>query len=43
MMQILDTSALSEEEETVLDEAIEMHPELEAIITKVSCNRIYRR
>ena len=25
---ILDTSALSEEEETVLDEAMEMHPEL---------------
>ena len=32
---ILDTSALSEEEETVLDEAMEMHPELEAIIPKI--------
>ena len=32
---ILDTSALSEEEETVLDEAIEMHPELEAILPKL--------
>ena len=27
--------ALSEEEETVLDEAIEMHPELEAILPKL--------
>ena len=32
---ILDTSALSEEEEKVLDEAVEMHPELEAIIPKI--------
>ena len=32
---ILDTSALSEEEETVLDEAVEMHPELESIIPKI--------
>lgn len=32
---ILDTSALSEEEETLLDEAIEMHPELEAILPKL--------
>ena len=32
---ILDTSALSEEEETLLDEAMEMHPELEAIIPKI--------
>ena len=32
---VLDTSALSEEEETVLDEAIEMHPELEAILPKL--------
>ena len=32
---ILDTSSLSEEEEIVLDEAIEMHPELEAIIPKI--------
>ena len=32
---ILDTSALSEEEETVLDEAMEMHPELEGIIPKI--------
>ena len=32
---ILDTSALSEEEEIVLDEAVEMHPELESIIPKI--------
>ena len=32
---VLDTSSLSEEEETVLDEAIEMHPELEAILPKL--------
>jgi hypothetical protein len=32
---VLDTSMLSEEEEIVLDEAIEMHPELEAIIPKI--------
>ena len=32
---VLDTSALSEEEENLLDEAIEMHPELEAIIPKI--------
>ena len=32
---ILDTSMLSEEEEKVLDEAVEMHPELEAIIPKI--------
>jgi len=35
MDAIIDTSALSEEEETVLDEAVEMHPELEAIIPKL--------
>jgi len=32
---VLDTSMLSEEEEKVLDEAVEMHPELEAIIPKI--------
>tara|TARA_R110002049_G_scaffold202902_1_gene373405 strand:+ start:476 stop:1411 length:936 start_codon:yes stop_codon:yes gene_type:complete len=32
---ILDTSMLSEEEEIVLDEAVEMHPELESIIPKI--------
>ena len=32
---VLDTSMLSEEEEIVLDEAVEMHPELEAIIPKI--------
>ena len=32
---ILDTSMLSEEEETVVDQAIEMFPELEAIIPKI--------
>ena len=32
---IIDTSALSEEEEKVLDDAIEMHPELEAILPKI--------
>lgn len=32
---IIDTSALSEEEEKVLDDAIEMHPELESILPKI--------
>jgi len=32
---VLDTSMLSEEEEKLLDEAVEMHPELEAIIPKI--------
>ena len=32
---VLDTSMLSEEEEIVLDEAVEMHPELESIIPKI--------
>ena len=32
---VLDTSMLSEEEEKILDEAVEMHPELEAIIPKI--------
>ena len=32
---IIDTSALSDEEENLLDEAIDMHPELEAIIPKL--------
>ena len=32
---VLDTSMLSEEEEIVLDEAMEMHPELESIIPKI--------
>jgi hypothetical protein len=35
MDAIIDTSALSEEEEKVLDDAIEMHPELEGIIPKL--------
>ena len=35
MDAIIDTSALSEEEETLLDEAVDMHPELEAIIPKL--------
>jgi len=35
MDAIIDTSALSEEEEKVLDESIDMHPELEAIIPKL--------
>ena len=33
--EVLDTSMLSEEEEIVLDEAMEMHPELESIIPKI--------
>ena len=32
---VLDTSSLSEEEEIVIDQAIEMFPELEAIIPKI--------
>jgi hypothetical protein len=35
MDAIIDTSALSEEEEKVLDDAVEMHPELESIIPKL--------
>jgi hypothetical protein len=35
MDAIIDTSALSEEEEKILDDAVEMHPELEAIIPKL--------
>ena len=35
MDAIIDTSALSEEEEKVLDDAVDMHPELEAIIPKL--------
>lgn len=35
MDAIIDTSALSDEEEQLLDEAIDMHPELEAIIPKL--------
>jgi len=35
MDAIIDTSALSEEEEQLLDEAVDMHPELEAIIPKL--------
>ena len=35
MDAIIDTSALSEEEEKILDDAVEMHPELEAIIPKI--------
>jgi len=35
MDAIIDTSALSDEEEKLLDEAVEMHPELEAIIPKL--------
>jgi len=33
---ILDTSMLSESEETIVDQAIEMFPELEAIIPKIA-------
>ena len=32
---VVDTSALSEEEEKVVDDAVEMFPELEAIIPKI--------
>ena len=35
MDAIIDTSALSEEEEKILDDAVDMHPELEAIIPKL--------
>ena len=35
MDSVVDVSALNEEEEKILDEAIEMHPELEAIIPKI--------
>ena len=35
MDAIIDTSALSDEEEQLLDEAVDMHPELEAIIPKL--------
>lgn len=35
MDAIIDTSALSDEEENLLDDAIDMHPELEAIIPKL--------
>ncbi len=35
MDAIIDTSALSDEEEKLLDEAVDMHPELEAIIPKL--------
>ena len=35
MDAIIDTSALSDEEEKILDDSIEMHPELEAIIPKL--------
>tara|TARA_B110000285_G_scaffold160616_1_gene179297 strand:+ start:138 stop:1040 length:903 start_codon:yes stop_codon:yes gene_type:complete len=35
MDAIIDTSALSEDEEKILDESIDMHPELEAIIPKL--------
>jgi hypothetical protein len=35
MDAIIDTSALSEDEEKILDDSIEMHPELEAIIPKL--------
>ena len=35
MDAIIDTSSLSEEEEKILDDAVEMHPELEAIIPKI--------
>ena len=35
MDAVVDTSALSEEEERVLDDAVEAYPELEAIIPKV--------
>ena len=33
---VVDTSALSEEEERVLDDAVEAYPELEAIIPKIA-------
>jgi len=36
MDAVVDTSALSEDEEKVLDEAVEMFPELEGIIPKIS-------
>ena len=36
MDSVVDTSALSEDEEKVLDEAVEMFPELEGIIPKIS-------
>ena len=36
MDAVVDTSALSEEEEKVLDDAVEMFPELEGIIPKIS-------
>ena len=35
MDAVVDTSALSEEEEKVVDDAVEMFPELEAIIPKI--------
>ena len=35
MDAIIDTSALSEEEEKILDDAVDMTPELEAIIPKL--------
>ena len=35
MDAVVDTSALSEDEERILDEAVEMHPELEGIIPKI--------
>lgn len=35
MDAIIDTSALSDEEEKILDDAVDMHPELEAIIPKL--------
>ena len=36
MDSVVDTSALSEDEEKVVDEAVEMFPELEGIIPKIS-------
>ena len=36
MDAVVDTSALSEEEETLLDEAVEAYPELESIIPKIT-------
>ena len=36
MDAVVDTSALSEEEERVLDDAVEAYPELEAIIPKIA-------
>jgi hypothetical protein len=36
MDSVVDTSALSEDEEKVLDDAVEMFPELEGIIPKIS-------